>query len=111
MPQNIRILFSGTNENGGYGTTVNYSIRNTTGKYFKLLDSGDWFDTGEFCVILKALKEMEADVIVSPYKKGPSAEQLEPVLLIPFARNGEVVGIERLPMKNVYGMWTLVYKT
>ncbi len=30
-------------ENGGYGSTVNYSIAHATGKYFKLLDGDDWY--------------------------------------------------------------------
>ena len=32
-------------ENGGYGSTVNYSLAHAHGKYFKLLDGDDWFDT------------------------------------------------------------------
>ena len=30
--------------NGGYGTTVNWSIKNATGKYIKLVDGDDWID-------------------------------------------------------------------
>ena len=104
-------IFPVHKENGGYGSTVNYSIAHATGKYFKLLDGDDWYDTDELYEMLKPLKEMEADVIVLPYKKGPSAEQLELVTLIPIAPSGEVVGVERLPTKNVYGMWALAYKT
>ena len=56
-------------ENGGYGTTVNYSIARATGKYFKLLDGDDWFDTEALCRLVKALRETDADIIYSPYKK------------------------------------------
>ena len=31
-------------ENGGYGSTVNYSVKHANGKYLKLLDADDWFD-------------------------------------------------------------------
>ena len=30
-------------ENGGYGSTINTSVKLATGKYFKLLDGDDWY--------------------------------------------------------------------
>lgn len=32
-------------ENGGHGSTINTSIDNAMGKYFKIVDSDDWVDT------------------------------------------------------------------
>ena len=39
-PQTFRVI---DKENGGYGSTVNASIRAARGKYFRLLDGDDWF--------------------------------------------------------------------
>lgn len=52
-------------ENGGYGTTVNWSVKNATGKYIKLLDGDDWFDTNGLKQLIKCLKKTDVDVIIS----------------------------------------------
>lgn len=54
-------------ENGGYGSTVNTSLARASGKYFKLLDGDDWFNTEELSSFLVFLDETDADLIVSPY--------------------------------------------
>ena len=35
-------------ENGGYGSTINASLKKATGKYFKLVDGDDWVNTNDF---------------------------------------------------------------
>ena len=42
--------------NGGYGSTVNRSIVEATGKYFKLLDGDDWFDQEGLIELIGQLK-------------------------------------------------------
>ena len=37
-----------TKENGGHGSTLNYSIKRARGKYFRMLDGDDWYDTAQF---------------------------------------------------------------
>ena len=32
-------------ENGGHGSTINTGIERANGKYFRVLDSDDWFNT------------------------------------------------------------------
>lgn len=54
-------------ENGGYGSTVNYAIKNAKGKYFKLLDGDDWYDTKGLCALIEALKEKNADMVISTF--------------------------------------------
>ena len=54
-------------ENGGYGSTVNSSLSRASGKYFKLLDGDDWFNTEELPSYLAFLDRSDADLIVSPY--------------------------------------------
>ncbi len=54
-------------ENGGYGSTVNASIEAATGKYYKLLDGDDWFDTDNLAEFIDYLKGCESDVVISPY--------------------------------------------
>lgn len=52
-------------ENGGYGSTVNYSIEHASGKYIKLLDGDDWFDTNGLAALVKALKTTSSDVVIT----------------------------------------------
>lgn len=54
--------------NGGWGSTVNYSIEHATGKYFKLLDGDDFFDTQNLDILLDYLETANSDVIYSPYR-------------------------------------------
>ena len=55
-------------ENGGYGTTVNCSIALATGKYYRLLDGDDWYDTDQLVKFINILKQTDADVVMSPWK-------------------------------------------
>ena len=49
--------------NGGHGSTINTGIKNATGKYFRLLDGDDWFDTKEFDKYIELLKKEDSDII------------------------------------------------
>lgn len=60
-------IFAVHKENGGYGTTVNYSIAHATGKYFKLLDGDDWFDTEELVKLVTALRGLDDDVVYTSF--------------------------------------------
>lgn len=56
-------------ENGGHGSTINVGIEKAQGKYFRVLDSDDWFNTVEFVEFVKRLKNEDADVVVCDYRK------------------------------------------
>lgn len=51
-------------ENGGYGSCFNIGIKIATGKYFKMLDSDDWF-LSSFPSYIDMLKHRDDDVIVN----------------------------------------------
>ena len=62
-------IFAVHKENGGYGTTVNYSIAHATGKYFKLLDGDDWCDTEELVKLVMELREgVDDDVVYTSFR-------------------------------------------
>ncbi len=54
-------------ENGGYGSTINNSIRLAKGRYFKQLDGDDWFDTQNFYGFLAFLNNRNDDLVLTPY--------------------------------------------
>ena len=67
-------IFPVHKENGGYGTTVNYSIQYANGKYFKLLDGDDWFDKNGLYELVNRLKKADSDIILTNYQSGSAAE-------------------------------------
>ena len=54
-------------ENGGHGSTINKGLEVATGKYFRVLDSDDWFDTMNFERFLHDLEHCDEDLVLTPY--------------------------------------------
>lgn len=59
-PESIRVI---DKQNGGWGTAINSTIENAKGKYFKNLDSDDWFDSIELDKLIKTLNNSDEDII------------------------------------------------
>lgn len=97
-------------ENGGYGTTVNASLKKARGKYFKLLDADDWVMTEELDKLVDLLKKIETDVVVSYYSKGSGESDSEIVDVKNVQLNKEYSIIDLNPIPTL-GMWALTYKT
>lgn len=54
-------------ENGGYGSTINSALSVAKGKYFKLLDGDDWFDTPNIKKYIEYLEECPEDIVFTQY--------------------------------------------
>lgn len=63
-PQTFRVI---DKENGNYGSCVNRGLKEATGKYIKVLDADDWFDTTNFEKYLLFLATTDADLVVSDF--------------------------------------------
>lgn len=55
-------------ENGHYGSCVNRGLAEAAGKYVKVLDADDWFDTGELEKLLEQLPSLDVDLILTSYR-------------------------------------------
>lgn len=64
-PQSIKVI---DKNNGGYGSTINAAIKQATGKYFKVLDGDDWFDSGNLLEFIEFLIKSTTDIVISPYE-------------------------------------------
>lgn len=53
--------------NGNYGSTINAALPIATGKYVKILDSDDWFDTSVLICFIDELKRCDVDLVVTPF--------------------------------------------
>lgn len=56
-------------ENGNYGSCVNRGLKEATGKYIKVLDADDWFDTNVLNHFVEYLSTMDNDLVLSDYHK------------------------------------------
>lgn len=53
--------------NGNYGSCINRGLREATGKYVKILDADDWFDTKALDGLLDVMSGLDVDLVVSDY--------------------------------------------
>ena len=63
-PESIIVI---DKQNGGYGSTINASLAIAKGKYYKLLDGDDQYETETLPNFLKYLEHAEADLVITPY--------------------------------------------
>lgn len=65
-PQSVVVI---DKENGGHGSTINAALEKATGKYFRVLDSDDWFNPNDFVTFTKRLKNEDVDLVITNYRK------------------------------------------
>lgn len=65
-PDTFRVI---DKENGNYGSCVNRGLKEATGKYIKILDADDWFETLNFCIYIDFLKERTEDLVFNDCEK------------------------------------------
>ena len=53
--------------NGNYGSTINAALPVAQGKYIKILDSDDWFDSGALIRFLDALENVGTDMVITHF--------------------------------------------
>ena len=99
-------------ENGGYGSTVNRSIGEARGKYFRLLDGDDYFETEGLIALMRTLAECRSDWVLTPLyrvKDGSGEKTLHhPTWEMCL---GHTYAIEDIPCDLLPGMWNVTAKT
>jgi glycosyltransferase involved in cell wall biosynthesis len=63
-PYTFRVI---DKENGNYGSCVNRGLKEAAGKYIKVLDADDWFDTANFEKYLQFLAKTDVDLVLSDF--------------------------------------------
>jgi len=64
FPQTVTVI---DKPNGNYGSTINAALPVAQGKFVKILDSDDWFDTAALVAFLDKLEKAEADMVVTHF--------------------------------------------
>lgn len=97
-------------DNGGYGTTVNYSIAHANGKYFKLLDADDWYDQQGFVELIETLRTTNVDVVVTTkFASGSEPSSMKTRKLASW--HGEsIIDVKDISPVDING-WEISYRT
>lgn len=63
--------------NGNYGSTINAALPIAQGKYVKILDSDDWFDTAALDAFVESLSLLDVDMSVTHFSQiGPTVTEV-----------------------------------
>ena len=102
-------------ENGGHGSTINAGIAAAKGKYFRVLDSDDWFNTLEFTEFVVRLREENADLVVCDYRKEHTYNSKSEYFQYENLQDGHVYNFDEFDLAILKGeyfvMATSTYKT
>lgn len=102
-------------DNGGHGSTINAGIVAATGKYFRVLDSDDWFNTLEFIEFVARLKKENADLVVCDYRKEHTYNSKSEYFQYQNLQDGQVYIFDEFDLDILAGeyfvMATSTYKT
>ena len=96
-------------ENGGYGSTINTSVKLATGKYFKQLDGDDWFDKEGLYDLVMFLKKTDTDAICTP--RATFKDDIKDTNYFDIEKNKELKMADIVNYDLCIGMWELTFKT
>lgn len=65
-PQSIRVI---DKPNGNYGSCINAALKVVSGKYVKVLDADDWFNTYDLVSFVQKLRNLEVDLVLTNFTK------------------------------------------
>ena len=63
-PEIFRVI---DKDNGGHGSGINAGIDNARGKFFKVLDADDWFDTDSLQKLVAILRTTDAEMVTNSF--------------------------------------------
>lgn len=109
-PSTFRVI---DKENGNYGSCVNRGLKEATGKYIKVLDADDWFDTNEFTKYLTALQKVDVDLVLTDYNIVDAGSMSASVAYKPNLQKGIIYTFRDCNADEVgiYTMHAVTYRT
>ena len=109
-PNSFKVI---SKPNGGYGSTINAEIDAATGQYFKTLDGDDWYDTENLVRFVKDLKNMSADLILTPFTMVYEGTGEKQVISMERKYQEKNITFEQLPeaLYSKIKMHSVTYKT
>ena len=99
-------------ENGNYGSCINRGLKEAKGKYIKVLDADDWFDTEQFGKYLSALSTIDADLILTDFSIVDADTMCASLAYHPNLQKGKIYTFEKCTLDEVgvYMMHAVTYR-
>lgn len=98
-------------DNGNYGSCINKGLHEATGKYVKILDADDQFNTQSLELLLKKASTNDVDAFITDYVKAP-IEGKQQVVKFNLPQNTPITFTEVCNSKDIVGLWmhAITYK-
>ncbi len=108
-PETFRLI---DKKNGGYGSTVNRSMQEARGTFYKLLDGDDWFDPEGLKSLMEALRTSTADYVISRIRYCEDGGGKETVNDPRWAHlEGQTVPVSAIDLEFTPGIWHTTVRT
>ena len=109
-PDSIRVI---NKQNGGHGSTINVGIKEAKGKYFRVVDSDDWVDTNHFYQYIERLRDVDVDMICTPYTSidEVSGQKVKFMYNTAGIKKNVVCNIDDFLKNGIVNMHTITYRT
>lgn len=108
-PDTYRVI---DKENGNYGSCINRGLKEATGKYVKILDADDWFETENLSKYLIYLEKHDDDLILNNCIKKGKSNNIIGKFEINGIESSQQFGFEILYRKKIFPqMHCVAYKT
>lgn len=65
-PDSVKVI---DKPNGNYGSCINAALKVATGKYFRILDADDWFNSDNFIQLVNNIENIDVDMINTNFSK------------------------------------------
>jgi len=98
-------------ENGGYGSTVTWSVEHANGKYFKLLDGDDWFTSENLPALISRMEASDADAFVTNTAQAVEEEGSHDMYDFIRPLDGKKMLINEAENNPVVAMWAYAFRT
>lgn len=111
FPESLNVI---DKSNGGWGSAINIAMKKATGKYFKILDSDDWFCTQALNDFILLLKSIDSDLVASSYSKEYDDQTSKNFIYSDHISNKKISFVEFLKSNNYTRktpMATITYRT
>lgn len=98
-------------ENGGYGSTINSSIRHAAGKYFRTVDGDDWVDSRGLEKFIRLLESCDSDMVLTKYMEAEDGSGRKRIEDGGYVYDGIEKKFEELLLEKTVGMHHAAFKT